>query len=329
MRQYKTVQKQRAKDQDILHTSLMDRFKALQPAGSIDAFADDQTWELSPRVAALEQQEGQKIIAAYQKGAPDKRALSEALAHLLELAALPLHRYFNAPDATGMRMGAYPASEARTQAGDILKAGLRTIRNAPPIVMDTPPAHKPRRLWLVSPMEGIDHDDTAMSITLIDNGIPTAGIIHFPKKGRTYAGVPGEFAFMRIQGGKSTNIRVKNHEFFGHVAGTAHHARRSLAFRTFTETHSVKRIFGEAAAPYGLCRMAQGSLDLYLQPAMLPQGALSAAHAVLAGAGGIVRTFDGAPMAFTADRAGAPALPFVAAASEKSIHTHETRRLVV
>ncbi len=322
-------------DDDKLHAALLARLKALQPFGDHTSFEHEKIRDLRPRITALEQDAVQKIMRAYQSGPHTKRALSDALVKVIEVAAQPLNRYFAAPNASGDVLGFNPANEARDEVREIIRAGLATLKTKMPIITDRPQSDVEQtlryanRFWLVSPVDAIDHDDASISIALIDRGKPIAGVVHFPKLGRTYAGTVGDngFAFAKTAH-RTRKIHVKLREDFRRVAATDHNAGTSNAFADLRRTHHVKRRFAEASAPYGLCRMAQGTLDAYLETDLVQQAAVAASHAVLSAAGGTLMAMDGKPVTYGPQGRVLALPPFVAGSDEDALKARYIARLV-
>jgi|GEM_PF-6628778 len=277
-------------------------FNILGPHGQLDLgmFEHDSIQTLRQRVAAQEQLKAKEIMTALlQPGMSREQAFDRKLIKLAELAGEPMRRHFNALAAASKLNGGratFQHDEVRSDTRDIIMAGLSSLAEKRLILTDTPLASADEKLrfakkwWLISPMADIDYADASLGIAMIDHGRPIAGVVHFPGLNRTYAGLVSEEWAVASTGKRNPRkISTKTRENLKIVAATLHGKRKSSAFRTARNSHNVKRSFTDASPAYGLCRLAQGSMDIYLHPNPLPEASLAAAHAIVLAAGGTVK----------------------------------------
>lgn len=330
-----------AKHDAILRTALLERLKELHPMrerADMKVFELDSTQRLRERVAAFEQELAQKIMR--EDRPRTKEAMAQALMRLAQLAGQPLKRHYLAErgeagfNAKGIVI---PGAEAREDSLSILTAGLATQKKEKrtlPIVTDKVTTQTETHLrhrdqyWLINPMDGREHKDVSISIAFIEKGKPLMGITHFPRLDRTYAGIPAEKWVMAQTGKVTRKIKSKTRDQFKRVAAAPHGARKSDIFTAYKRNHDVTRIFGENSAAYGLCRMAQGSFDLYLHHTMLPQASLAAAHAIAIAAGGVVTREDGSAIVYSPS-VNTPSAPAFVAASAQGILKHKDNKRLV
>ncbi|MCB1538741.1 MAG: hypothetical protein H6865_05570 [Rhodospirillales bacterium] len=330
-------------DDAALKASLIARLNELDVAGprrqiDLPMFEGEDIATLRSRVAAFEQQRAQFIVANYKRTPKNREAFMRALMDVAKLAGEPLRRHFNARAGAAHVNGmgaAFPQDEAHSDARGILAAGLRAITPKLPVVSDAPvhdmvPRHT-HRWWLINAFSGVDADDASLGIALIDHGRPIAGIVHLPRLNRTYAGIAHAPHWCDLHTAKRARaISVKARDPRKQVAATIYGDRKSSAFRAARNTHGISRNFTDTGASYGLCRLAQGSFDLYLHNRPLPQSELAPAHAILLAAGGVIHErATGAEIRYAIPHETTRSAPaFIAASGPEILRMRDVRRLV-
>lgn len=197
-----------------------------------------------------------------------------------------------------------PVTEADQRAEAMIVSSLRALRPELPIVAEEAVAagHLPAaapRFWLVDPLDGTKefisrNGEFTVNVALIDDGQPVLGVVHAPALDRLYGGAVGVGAFVE-HAGQRRAIRVRRPPLAGLTVvasrshGDAEVLDAFLAGRTVRETRSI-------GSSLKLCLVAEGVADLYPRLGRTMEWDIAAGHAVLAAAGGQVRTLDGAPL---------------------------------
>ncbi|GLK78737.1 3'(2'),5'-bisphosphate nucleotidase CysQ [Methylopila turkensis] len=154
---------------------------------------------------------------------------------------------------------------------------------------DTPERLDRRRVWIVDPIDGtrafVDGvPEWVVSVALVEDGRPIAGIVHNPVRGVTHAAVRG--------GGATLNGRPltvsDSHDLEGaRVGGT-----RSLI--SPLKTHGVVEGAWIYALANRLVKVADGTLEAALARPAAHDWDIAAAHLILEEAGAVLTDFDGA-----------------------------------
>jgi 3'(2'), 5'-bisphosphate nucleotidase len=153
---------------------------------------------------------------------------------------------------------------------------------------------------LVDPLDGTRefinrNGEFTVNIALIENGSPVMGVVHLPALNETYWS-DGEQAWRQDADGPATAIacRVAADDGLVVVASRSHRDERT---DTYLANFQVKELIS-AGSSLKLCRLAEGSADLYPRLGRTMEWDIAAGHAVLAAAGGSVCTLDGKPLGY-------------------------------
>ncbi len=164
------------------------------------------------------------------------------------------------------------------------------------------PVVLPARYWLVDPLDGteqflVQNAEFTINIALIEEGRPTAGVVHAPALAMTWAGAgPGSAAFSQTdQPPMAIEARVcpetepvlLTHRYKG--------TRKSLE-AGLARLPAAKRHHAGSAMLFGL--LANGKADLYARLEPTGEWTTAAGQAVLQAAGGRVETADGQPLTY-------------------------------
>lgn len=155
-----------------------------------------------------------------------------------------------------------------------------------------------RQLFIVDPLDGTKEfvkelGEFCVCIALAEDGFPALGAVHVPVWDKTYAGGLGLGAFRRESGGPWAPIAARRPGADGLVvlASRSHPSPETEAYLAGLPVR--ERITAGSALKF--CLVAEGAADLYPR---LGRGTrewdTAAGQAVLEGAGGSVRTLDGA-----------------------------------
>jgi 3'(2'), 5'-bisphosphate nucleotidase len=154
----------------------------------------------------------------------------------------------------------------------------------------------PARFWLVDPLDGTKefikrNGEFTVNIALIDVGRPILGVVAAPALSIAYAGA-GEGNAREWRDGhvRAVKVRTEPAEGLTVVAsrshGDAEALDRWLAGRKVVDTR-------QAGSSLKFCLVAAGEADLYPRFGRTMEWDTAAGHAVLAAAGGQVRTLAG------------------------------------
>jgi 3'(2'), 5'-bisphosphate nucleotidase len=142
--------------------------------------------------------------------------------------------------------------------------------------------------WLVDPLDGTKefikrNGQFTVNISLIENGVPTIGIIQMPVSGNIYY-AHSNHSFKTIDG-KHEEIKV-NHKKNNLIAiGSSSHA--SETENTFLGNFDIAAQI-KAGSSMKFCYVAEGKADIYYREGPTMEWDTAAGHAIVAGAGGNV-----------------------------------------
>ncbi len=160
------------------------------------------------------------------------------------------------------------------------------------------------RFWLVDPLDGTRefvgrNGEFTVNIGLVEGGRPALGVVRAPALGRTYwAAGPGA-AFVAEDGGPARPLAARAPAADGLVA-VASRSHRDARTDGFLAALPVKRVTA-AGSSLKFCLLAAGEADVYPRFGRTMEWDTAAGHAVLAAAGGSVRTVDGADLRYGKD----------------------------
>ncbi len=227
-----------------------------------------------------------------------------AQARLLALdAGVEIMRLYEAGVSVEQKADETPVTEADHAAEAAILPGLARLTPDIPIISEEAvtaagaPSVAGNRFWLVDPLDGtrefLAHNgEFTVNIALVEDGRPVLGVVHVPAIQATFMSAgPGTGLADTKEGGLSSlGVRPPPAEGLTVCVSRSHANKPALAdllagmnvADTLTAGSSLK-----------FCLIATGQADLYprLGPTMAWDTA--AGHAVLAAAGGHVRTLEG------------------------------------
>ncbi len=207
-----------------------------------------------------------------------------------------------------------PVTEADEAADALISVGLREA--FPDILLVTEEqaashSEKGDTFLIVDPLDGTKEfinrrGDFTVNIALVENGVPTRGVVYAPARGRMfYTQADGQAveetgALDKDQPGVLTPISVSkpNNSALMIVASKSH---RDQATEDYINKYQV-RDGKSAGSSLKFCLVATGEADLYPRVGRTMEWDTAAGHAVLAGAGGhVVRFDDHSPLTYGKD----------------------------
>lgn len=171
------------------------------------------------------------------------------------------------------------------------------------------PDRIPDRFVLVDPLDGTrelvaGRDEFTINLAIVDGGRPRLGIVAAPAHGLLWRGIEGSGAErLRLSPGAPANaaqghsiIRTRPAPRAGLVAAVSRshldpQTEALLARLPIAARHAC----GSALK---FCQIAEGSADVYPRLSPTCEWDVAAGHAVLAAAGGVVTTPEGAPLRY-------------------------------
>ncbi|MCP5381263.1 MAG: 3'(2'),5'-bisphosphate nucleotidase CysQ [Kordiimonadaceae bacterium] len=204
-----------------------------------------------------------------------------------------------------------PVTLADQAAEKIILRDLRKIAPEIPIIAEESASngHIPKvndKFWLVDPLDGTKEfiaggTDFTVNIGLIENGIPTFGIIYTPASGDLYiAKNPTTATVQKVKGGKiigdekRIKVRRAKKDNLTALASKSHLDEKT---KVFLDNLNVKHKTS-AGSSLKFCVVATGKADIYPRFGPTMEWDIAAGHAILNAAGGSVTNPDGTPFKY-------------------------------
>ncbi|MCL6285169.1 3'(2'),5'-bisphosphate nucleotidase CysQ [Ruegeria sp. 2012CJ41-6] len=197
-----------------------------------------------------------------------------------------------------------PVTEADEAADALISAGLRAA--FPDILLVTEEqaashSTKGDTFLIVDPLDGTKEfihrrGDFTVNIALVENGVPTRGVVYAPAKDRMFYTLPdGQSveetgALDKAAPGATAPISVSDADNSALMV-VASKSHRDQATDDYINKYSVKDS-KSAGSSLKFCLVATGEADIYPRVGRTMEWDTAAGHAVLAGAGGKVVRFD-------------------------------------
>ena len=233
--------------------------------------------------------------------------LAGALREIALAAGREILEVYGSGFAVRNKSDATPVTEADTRAERVILSGL--ARRAPNIAVVAEesaaagrvPEVADRPFFLVDPLDGTrefisGNDEFTVNIGLVEDGGPTAGVIHVPALDETYWTAGDGVAWRTIRGGRAERIACRRPGERGPVV-VASRSHRNAATRAFLERCDAAEVVS-AGSSLKLCRVAEGAADLYPRLGRTMEWDTAAGHAIVVAAGGRVETLDGRPLTY-------------------------------
>ncbi len=219
--------------------------------------------------------------------------------------------YNNADFSVEIKSDSSPVTAADLAADKSISAGLRSAFPQTAIVTEEQSlshGHSSSTFIIVDPLDGTKEfiqrrGDFTVNIALIENGIPTRGVVYAPARNRLFwTASDGQsfeetppFLTENIGKTKAMHVRKPDNSALTVVASKSH---RDTATDDYIALYNVKE-FNSAGSSLKFCLVAAGEADVYPRLGRTMEWDTAAGHAVLLGAGGYVaRMDDFAPLAY-------------------------------
>lgn len=194
-----------------------------------------------------------------------------------------------------------PVTAADRAAHEVIMRELSQISELPIISEEGSsfPDQMPDEFWLVDPLDGTrellkDSGEFTVNLALIRRGAPVLGVVHLPAKNLTYVGDDDGASLFGDD--REEPICVTESSFSPvRICVSRDHV-------TVRDEEIIAK-FGDctripAGSALKLCLVAEGSADLYIRGGNTMEWDIAAAHAVLLGAGGSLRTLEGTDLTY-------------------------------
>lgn len=199
-----------------------------------------------------------------------------------------------------------PVTAADERAEAVILAGLAEIAPGIPVVAEESaaagriPDVSGGRFFLVDPLDGTKqfverNGQFTVNIALIEDGVPTLGVVHLPALEETYW-TDGHGGAVRRRGGEQTSIETRAAGDDGLVV-VASRSHRNQETEDYLATLNIKELDASGSS-LKFCRIAEGAADLYPRLGRTMEWDVAAGHAVVLAAGGAMTTFDGEPFGY-------------------------------
>lgn len=205
---------------------------------------------------------------------------------------------------TREKADASPVTAADLAADKIICAGLaKAFPDIPIVTEEAAESHAQtgmKQFFLVDPLDGTKEfiqrrGEFTVNIALIENGIPTRGVVYAPAIDRLFvtrgtAAVELGVAGHRTQAGSATALRVTTPDNAA-LTVIASKSHRDQATDAYIAKFDVAN-FTSAGSSLKFCLLAAGEADFYPRLGRTMEWDTAAGHAVLRAAGGEVLRFD-------------------------------------
>jgi 3'(2'), 5'-bisphosphate nucleotidase len=244
--------------------------------------------------------------------------LAEALLGTAEAAGSAILELYGAAVDVRLKQDRTPVTDADLAADRIIAARLGALFPDVPLVSEERAEDRERKLdsvprfFLVDPLDGTREflertDEFTVNIGLIENGLPSAGIVHAPALRESFVAVGGVAYWMNGETRRGPlRARRRRGDTVVILASRFHRDARTDAF--IAEQGEARLLTAGSALKFGV--LARGDADLYPRFGPTMEWDTAAGHAVLKAAGGSVCTLDGAELGY--GKPGFENPPFIA-----------------
>ena len=239
--------------------------------------------------------------------APDAAALAATLCEIAHRAGREILEVYASDFTVLDKADASPVTEADTRAERVILDGLAACAPQFVVVAEESVAageapdldHRP--FFLVDPLDGTRefisrNGEFTVNIALVEDGAPTAAVIHLPSLDETFW-TAGDGRAWRARGGRAPErirCRTPGGEGLTVIASRSH---RSAKTDAYLERFEVAEI-ASAGSSLKFCRIAEGAADLYPRLGRTMEWDVAAGHAIVEAAGGSVETLYGERLAY-------------------------------
>lgn len=232
------------------------------------------------------------------RASPD---LAAALCEIALRAGREIIAVYGSEFAVLVKADASPVTEADTRAERVILDGLAQCAPEIAVVAEESfaagdvPEIGGRPFFLVDPLDGTKEfirrsGEFTVNIALIEDGAPTAGVVHLPALDETFWTAGDGKAWRVLGGGPAERIACRRPgNGLVVVASRSHLSAETDAYLARFEVAEILK----AGSSLKLCRIAEGTADLYPRFGRTMEWDIAAGHSIIKAAGGDVETLDG------------------------------------
>lgn len=236
----------------------------------------------------------------------DRAAMMERLVALAERAGEEILEVYAQDFEVLTKADESPVTAADERAEAVILAGLAEIAPGIPVVAEESaaagrvPDVSDGRFFLVDPLDGTKqfierNGQFTVNIALIEDNVPTLGVVHLPALEETYW-TDGHGGACRRRNGEVTSIYCRAPADDGLVV-VASRSHRNQETEDYLATLDIKELDASGSS-LKFCRIAEGAADLYPRLGRTMEWDVAAGHAVLLAAGGSMTTFADEPFTY-------------------------------
>lgn len=241
-----------------------------------------------------------------------ERDVGEVLAEICEEAAALILPLWKSGLTVFSKADESPVTEADRRGEALILERLSVAFPDVPVISEedasefgTPDAIGPR-FFLVDPVDGTKafvrgDPNFTVNIGLIEDGRPVAGAVNAPATGETWF-TQGGVAMKRSPGAAAHVVRTRAWPQGAAVALISHTMKEETAQKLAEQYGFDLREPMDSSIKF--CRIAEGSADIYPRHGPTMEWDIAAGHAVLAAAGGQVKTPEGQDVGYGKADAG-------------------------
>ena len=154
--------------------------------------------------------------------------------------------------------------------------------------------------WCVDPLDGTKefikrNGEFTVNIALIEDHLPTLGVIHIPVSNETFTGMKGEGA-KKIKDREIHQLPKQQHEIKQTPIFAVSRSHLNQATQDFIQVHQAETI--AAGSSLKLTMLAEGLTDAYPRFGPTSLWDMAAGHAILKETGGEIYTFAQQPLVY-------------------------------
>ena len=228
-------------------------------------------------------------------------ALAASLCEMAHRAGKEILAVYESDFAVLDKTDGSPVTEADTRAERVILDGLAACAPDVAVVAEESvaagnvPDVDGRPFFLVDPLDGTREfarrtDEFTVNIALVEEGVPTAGVVHVPALDETYWTAGDGTAWRSRRGGAAERIACRRPG--RRLVAIASRSHRSPETDAWLERFEIAEVVS-AGSSLKFCRIAEGVADLYPRLGRTMEWDIAAGHAIVDAAGGSVETLDG------------------------------------
>jgi 3'(2'), 5'-bisphosphate nucleotidase len=241
----------------------------------------------------------------------DLEKLSQKILEISSLASKAIMSIYDKEDINIVnKEDGSPVTEADLQSNSIIYQGLTDIELNIPILSEEQKTEVDLSIdtfWLVDPLDGTKefinrNGEFTVNIALIHNKTPVLGLVQAPALNDIYLGISGGGAFKLKDGIKLPIITDQiSKDLCRIIVSRSHQSLKETRFIRMAGRNFKKVELHRAGSSLKLCRVAEGSADIYPRLGPTFQWDIAAGQAVLESAGGNVIDLEGHQLDYLCD----------------------------